>query len=82
MVAISCHDTSATGPFEHRLPDGPAAEHALETVACGRCRVVMDAKVTVKLFGVATLVEPLLPRELPLHQERAIAWFNAHQRAR
>ncbi len=42
----------------------------------GRCRVVMDAELTVKLFGIAGAIERLLAREIPLRQQKAMSWFN------
>ncbi len=81
------HEKANTATFEH-TPDAMADRMRMsgqlitQPLGDGRCRVVMDANVTVKLFGVATLVERLLARELPLRQEKAMAWFNANQRAR
>ena len=49
-----------------------------EPLGDGRCRVVLEAEVTVKLFGLAGTIERLLARELPLRQENAMTWFNAN----
>ena len=35
-----------------------------------------QAELTVKIFGLAGLVERVFARELPLRQEKAERWFN------
>lgn len=74
---------STTGTFDHtpdRLADRIHLSGRLTTepLSEGRCRVVLEAELTVKVFGIAGAVERLLARELPLRQEKAMAWFNAN----
>ncbi len=69
--------------FEHTpetLPDRVRMSGRLrvEPSGEGRCRVVMEAEVRVNVFGVASILERLLARELPLRQEKAMRWFNAN----
>jgi hypothetical protein len=49
-----------------------------EPLADGRCKVVLDVDVSVKLLGVGGMVERLLAKQLPLRQEKAMSWFNAN----
>ncbi len=73
---------SKTATFEHR-PDTLADRVSMtgrlstEPLGEGRCRVVLEVDVTVKLFAIGGMIEGLLARELPLRQEKAMAWFNA-----
>ncbi len=72
-----------TATFEHRpetLPDRVHMKGRLTTEPLGerRCRVILEADVTVQIFGVARVIEGLLARELPLRQEKAMVWFNAN----
>jgi len=74
---------SNTAAFEHTpetMPDRVRMSGRLTTepLGDGRCRGVLNADVTVKLFGVAGMVERLLAKELPLRQEKAMTWFNAN----
>ncbi len=49
-----------------------------EPLGEGRCKVVLDVDVSVKLFGIAGMVERLLAMKLPLRQEKAMSWFNTN----
>ena len=74
---------SNTATFEHTpetLPDRVKLSGRLTTepLGGGRCRVRLEAELTVKLFGIAGALERLAARELPLRQDKAMAWFNAN----
>ncbi|MDJ0866514.1 MAG: DUF2505 domain-containing protein [Myxococcota bacterium] len=78
---------SNTATFEHTpetLPDRVRLSGRLTTepTGDGRCRVILDAEVTVKLFGMAGVIERVLAKQLPLRQEKAMSWFNANLCAR
>jgi hypothetical protein len=81
--ALRWEEGSNTATFEHTsetMPDRVRMSGRLitEPLGDGRCRVILDVDVTVKLFGIAGIVERLLAKELPLRQEKAMSWFNAH----
>ncbi len=74
---------SHSATFEHTpetMPDRVRLNGRLSTepTGDGRCRVVLEADLSVRIFGVAGMVERLLARELPLRQDKAMAWFNAN----
>ena len=80
-------DGSTTATFEY-TPETMADRVSMcgrlttEPLDDGRCRVIQDIEVTVKLFGIAGMVERLLAKELPLRHEKAMWWLNANLRPR
>ncbi len=77
------HEGSDRATFEYipeTMPDRARLSGTLATerLGDGRCLVTADIEVTVKIFGVGSVAERILARELPERQEKAVAWFNAN----
>jgi len=42
----------------------------------GKCRVVIDWDLTVKIFGVGGMLEKMMAKEIPARAEKLVKYFN------